>query len=434
MLKAGFARVDVTPPLGTYMAGYFKARHSRGVLDPIELNAIALSDGAATSLLITADFLCIDSTHADAIRKAIAADTGVPREHVMLTALHQHTSFGFFDEAARRRRGETPSPTDEVYEPFLYIKFRDVAKMALDDMAEATPAYAEKETAEQISFVRRYYMKDGTVATNPFGKVAEIDRPCDPPDNTVRLVRLTREGKRDIALVSFCTHPDVVSGDLYSADWPGFVRRFVEAEQGASCLLLNGAQGDSNHCDFVHGVRRGYPHAAHMGRVIADTVRDIYPTAAPMEDVRVAGGITAVTLKTRTDGIEEYEEATRFLEAYRAGTLGYTPSMAAIGHAGRVTRLPHAPAFHHVPVSVLRLGRIAIVGFGGEPFTHYAIAVREACPDDVILSACCANGYEGYLPTTLALREGGYEAASSPFPDTIEDECVAAAVALVKAL
>ena len=60
--------------------------------------------------------------------------------------------------------------------------------------------------------------------------------------------------------------------------------------------------------------------------------------------------------------------------------------------------------------------------------------MREACPDDVILSACCANGYEGYLPTTLALREGGYEAASSPFPDTIEDECVAAAVALVKAL
>ena len=124
MLKAGFARVDVTPPLGTYMAGYFKARHSRGVLDPIELNAIALSDGAATSLLITADFLCIDRTHADAIRKAIAADTGVPAEHVMLTALHQHTSFGFFDEAARRRRGETPSPTDEVYEPCLYIKLR----------------------------------------------------------------------------------------------------------------------------------------------------------------------------------------------------------------------------------------------------------------------------------------------------------------------
>ena len=38
MIKAGFARVDVTPPLGTLIAGYFNERKSDGVRDPIELN------------------------------------------------------------------------------------------------------------------------------------------------------------------------------------------------------------------------------------------------------------------------------------------------------------------------------------------------------------------------------------------------------------
>ena len=44
MIKAGFARVDVTPPLGTPIAGYFSVRLSEGVRDPIELNAVALGN------------------------------------------------------------------------------------------------------------------------------------------------------------------------------------------------------------------------------------------------------------------------------------------------------------------------------------------------------------------------------------------------------
>ena len=48
MLQAGFARVDVTPPLGNPLAGYFNRREADGVLDPIELNALAVSDGENT--------------------------------------------------------------------------------------------------------------------------------------------------------------------------------------------------------------------------------------------------------------------------------------------------------------------------------------------------------------------------------------------------
>ena len=56
MIKAGFARVDVTPPLGTPIAGYFCERLSDGVRDPIELNAIALGNEKDAILLIACDF------------------------------------------------------------------------------------------------------------------------------------------------------------------------------------------------------------------------------------------------------------------------------------------------------------------------------------------------------------------------------------------
>ena len=52
MILAGFARVDVTPPLGTELAGYFEKRLARDVRDPVELNALAFGNGEDRVLLL----------------------------------------------------------------------------------------------------------------------------------------------------------------------------------------------------------------------------------------------------------------------------------------------------------------------------------------------------------------------------------------------
>ena len=88
MIKAGFARVDVTPPLGTPIAGYFKVRASEGVLDPIELNAIALGNENDAILLITCDFTGMTMARITPVRERISALTGVPVDHILITSLH----------------------------------------------------------------------------------------------------------------------------------------------------------------------------------------------------------------------------------------------------------------------------------------------------------------------------------------------------------
>ena len=84
MIKAGFSRVDVTPPLGTYMSGYFKHRYAKGVIDPIYLNAIALSDGEDTAIIIAADFLGIREVYATPIRKKIADAVGISADNIII--------------------------------------------------------------------------------------------------------------------------------------------------------------------------------------------------------------------------------------------------------------------------------------------------------------------------------------------------------------
>ncbi|MBE6589477.1 MAG: hypothetical protein E7643_04795 [Ruminococcaceae bacterium] len=427
MFKAGFSRVDVTPPLGSYISGYFHARYAKGVLDPLELNAAAFSDGENTVLLIIADFIGVDKIHCDLIREKIALRVGIPAEHIMLTALHQHTSVCIGMKEPNTR-------SDVFYMEDVYRKYCDVAQMAINDMAECAPSYAAEETQEPVAFIRRYFMKDGSVATNPGERRDEILRPCNDADHTVRLLRFRREGKKDIALVNFCTHPDVIGGEYLSADWPGFVRRFVEHDlDGVSCLLLNGYQGDSNHCDFIGGVHGGYEHSRHMGRVIADTVLRIWERTKSLKIERVGAAMDLVYNKTRTEGEAEYEKARALLDG--DGEAHMKNPLVGITELGRATRIVNirksAPIYQKVPVTALALGDTVIVGLGGEPFTHYGVALRERLPNKTVITACCANGYEGYLPTEKAFEEGGYEAVSSPFSPSLEKDCVETAVRLI---
>ena len=57
MFQAGFARVDITPPLGTPLAGYFKERYADGILDPVELNVLAIRDDRCLAVYVAGDII-----------------------------------------------------------------------------------------------------------------------------------------------------------------------------------------------------------------------------------------------------------------------------------------------------------------------------------------------------------------------------------------
>ena len=346
MIKAGFARVDVTPPLGTPIAGYFSVRKSDGVRDPIQLNAIAFGNERDAAILIACDFTGMTMARITPVRAKIAAATGVAADRILITSLHQHTSIYVGDAIGDAE--DYALVTDSAYLNFLERKFLDVAKMALDDMSEARLFANEMQAPEALSFTRRYVMPDGILRTNPnTDKHGFPVRRTEEPDNTVRLLRFVREGKKEIALVNFSTHPDVIGGKKFSADWPGFVRRFVEKEHvGVSCICTVGCQGDSTHVDFFKPKEErfpkgvGYAHSAYMGRVISDTVTALFvKKAAEHTQDRIFGEVTLIYNKTNTNGEEYMDEADEYVRNHNAGTPKATEHVSDIAYAMRTTRL-----------------------------------------------------------------------------------------------
>ena len=429
MIKAGFARLDITPPLGTPISGYFTARYAKDVRDPLQVNALALGNGTDTLLILAIDIVAMAQAYADAIREMIAARTGVPAGHVLLCCLHQHTAICLGGR-------EIFFPVkDEAYLDIFYRKMADVAQMALADMCDARLFTAEEKTSEEIAFVRRYRMADGAVHTNPdIKKYGAPVRRCDESDNTVRLLHIKREGKADIAYVNFSTHPDVIGGSRFSADWPGFVRRFVEGDHpGAHCLCVTGFQGDSNHVDYFksssaerYPCGEGYDHSRHMGRVIADAVSALWERGTEHTDDRIFGAVQTVYNVTNTAGAEYYDEAVQYVKDFEAGTPQKTAHIADVATAYRLLDLKKAPIYQPVAVTVAGISDILFVGLGGEPFTAYTHAAHALAKGRTVFCSCCTNGYQGYLPHARAFEEGGYEVSNTFFTPGLEEQCAAA--------
>ena len=420
MLKAGFSRIDVTPPLGSEISGYFEKRYAKGVLDPLYLNAVAIGNGEKTVLLMAIDYIGIRLPYNIKIREAISASTGVPTDHIFISALHQHTSVCIADTNDKK----WGAIDDDEFISILYRKFADAAVMAINDMKDATVGTAELEVEEPIAFVRRYFTEDGGVQTNPTPDYKLIGR-CDEADNTMRLIRIFRKDADDIAIINFSTHPDVVHGECFSADWPGFSRSYTEKKlNGVKAIFFTGCQGDSNHVDFLNreAIRDGYEHSKHMGEVVSNAVVAVWDKTKESFGDRIFAENRIIYNKTNLEGIEDYDKCKKFKEDYEAGRLSYQPHITELAYANRIIGLIDAKIFNPIPITVISFGSAVMVGFGGEPFTAIARTVRAIAPEKFVLTAVCTNGYEGYYPTIEAFEQGGYEAEGSIFTPTLESE------------
>ena len=397
MFQAGFARVDITPPLGSPLAGNSKYRPADRILDPLELNCVAFSDGENKGVLIAADLLYVMENVATELRNKIAKRCDIPADNVLLQGLHQHTSV----RIGTRPHVGNIGLNDPTYLDVLYRKFCDVSQLAISDLKDATLCIAEKETAEPLAFIRRFRMKDGSVKTNPGRGNPDIDHPLGEADNTVRLLRFKREEADDIAIINFSTHPDTVGGCRISADWPGKARRFSEAKlEGAKCMVVNGAEGDANHVDVSNPQQTmGYQMSTIMGNGITDVVLELWDKVEPVETGKVWGKVEMKFIPTNTKGLEETEKYQEIRAQIARGEIEKPNDIAELGEIYRIAELQKELLFQKVPVSVLCIGKVGFVGFGGEPFMEYAAAARKAGKEIYVITACLANGGQGYLPS-----------------------------------
>ena len=433
-LKIGYARVNITPPMGVNIAGYFVERIADGVLDELEACAVAVGDGKNTAIIMTIDHCGLLKVFLDEWRDRISKATGIPAEAIYIHSTHTHQGPVLMKNHS--------NPLTQQYETFLGTRVVDVAKFALEDMTDAKMGIGVGE-AKNVAFIRRYRMKDGSAKTNPGVNNPDIVAPIGVTDERVSVVRFDREGKETVVLVNFANHPDVVGGNKISADWPGMTRRFVEkAIDNTKCIFFNGAQGDVNHVN-VHpkagdfndmfndfdGCSRGYGHARHIARVVTGAVLSVYDKVEYMDAEEVKFSQKIVEIPSNKPTPEQLPLAHKYNDLHNAGRDEEIPFKAmmlttVVAEAARMVRLENAPDTFPMLFSAVSFGDVAMFGIPGEPFNGVGRALKESEGWRMVIPTCNTNAKEGYFPMMDSYEEGGYEARSSNFKAGVAERII----------
>ncbi len=437
MLKTGIARVDMTPPFGTEVAGYFEIRPMDGVLDPLYATAVAFDDGENKAVLFALDHLGLRLNFANEVRAEIAKQTGLPVSAVSITCSHTHLG----PESGGSRDGEF---INKEYNEWLKQRLCDAAIMALEDVAE-TQMLTCRGRVEDVAFVRRFRMKDGSVQTNPGLQNPNIDHVLGHNDEESQLLILKREGKPEIGIVTFQVHPDVIAGCKVSADYIKFVRDTYEKMiPNSICMYLNGAQGDTNHIDVTlseNDLVAGYTRAKYMGKKIACSVVANYELAKPVADGKVRFAETTFTARYNKGTPDQLEDAIRRSKIYQEqGIDAATPEfegmrkIEVVSEAERIVRVKDFPDTVDLPLVAIAAGNAVFSSVPGEPFTDVGVQIRNGSKYDFTIATCCSNGDEAYFPTQAAFDEGGYEVVSTPFAAGTAEQIVDTTLSLINSL
>lgn len=434
-MKIGYSKLDITPPLGCILNGFYDARYADHVIEPLYVTALAFTDGETTALAISLDISEILQRDFNDIRAKVAQATGLPFEAVFIACTHTHMGpviseiIGFFKR-------------DDAYYDQFCKKICDSAVFAMRDMKDGKVSIATG-VAQGISFIRRFRRKDGVAVTHPsWEEMPDIIGPIGEPDESVQLVKIQREGAADIAIVNYSNHPDLYGGQStgITPDWPCYMRDTVEralAEEadgkGVKVVFFNGAQGDVTFNDKM-GNKRGldkHVHSQHMGRVLAGTVLSIYTYTKPVECDRVFFKQNMAHVAVAKGTPEQVEIAREIDNKYLAGEdISQYPF--DIVRARRYLRLEHRDPYVDMNVVCVGFGDVAFVGFPGEPFTELGRQVKAESPFAMTIPCCNANGSEGYFPTDEALLDSGYESNSSLFAVGVAPNMVSTALTTLR--
>lgn len=399
-LRAGFARIEISPTQPLMMAGYAaRTNVSLGAHDPLSARAMALESSGKRLLIISVDNLGWYNNTAEPTREAILAATKLQPSELFLAAIHTHSA-----PTLTLTNGHA---NNIAYTRDLQRKLVTVAKQALENLAPAQLAFGLGYSP--IGVNRREVTRD----TNGAPKIVLGRNPHTPIDREVQVLKLTRANNEVAGIFfDFPTHSTslgtrnlMISGDIH-----GLAAQFVEKYFSGKIVAPEFA-GASGNIDPWYRVLPTFnttnnwvPEPILLGTLLGEEVITV------ANQIRERDAITNTAIKTaiKTVGLPRKPRQT----AEPAATESDAP----------------------IVVTVAAVGDIAFVGLGGEIFNEIGQAIKKASPfaQTIVITHC--NGAAGYLPISSAYAEGGYEVQSSAFAPGADTQLATAVQAMLAEL
>ena len=427
MLNIGLAREIITPPFGAGLIGYINFRPAEGVLDDLFVHAMVMEKNGKYTGFLVFDLLHLGNFMFDEIRIDLKAEGISWADDIIISATHTHTGF--------MSRGPSQRPEENyAYREAVAAAVRAM-KRAVRSMAPAELFYAEHE-GNPYTFVRRYFMKNGAVVTNPTRCNPDIVGPETDFDRHIRVLAIKQGGRISALMVNIPNHCDTVGGNLVSADWPGRMEAEIQyhLKSDIPVFALTDASGNLNHFKVHEKIdQTNYDEACRIGRGYGQIVLGLLDKLEPVHEGEIeVSHNNHVVIPNRTITDEEYEEAKKYLEDTK-DVPATTGDLTSEGLAnGDVTTIRHfkkmaiacrekSDKSRVVKITRVSLGKeLAFISLPGEPFNAIAEAIRKKSPYRLNFVIELSQAQFAYVPMHDCFARGGYEC--TPRVNTVAPE------------
>jgi len=422
MIRLGLARTTITPPLGIYLAGYGDREGGcKSVRDELTATAMCWESGNSRVAVVSVDMLGLN----EELHRRIGKTVGLRLKlnGIFLCCSHTHSGpIGWAPErispwlilkeclfrlAALPAGSRQPSGwlANKRYIDSLVIKISDLIIEAASDTEEIE--FFSGTATLNLGLNRREKTDSGEVV------IGRNEEGAAPSALTAVQARRISDGEAVLTMVNYDCHPVIFGPENYavSADWVGEMRRNVEKNVPGLCIYIQGGCGNINPATMNHDGGDMEKIVVEAGNAVADAVLQALGNMsfiagedlAVMEqsaDIRIEPGPGYRTSLSKYAGMPRWivDPVLHFRYPWK--------TLIERGADGEVTTPVHC--------GLVRLGGISIGCLSMEPFFETAETVRALLPGIAIFSGY-TNGLTGYLPTTDAADEGGYEAEASPY-------------------
>ena len=429
-LWAGAAKTQITPAIGGLLQSGMTVT-STGVLDDLYSTAVVLDDGSTKVALVGNDLIYMEASLAAAIRARIAAQTGIPGDHVLLNASHTHSGPCI--------SVLSPDPVDMEYRDWVIQRIADTVARADAALEPASLAIGE---AEGLFAINRRKVVDGTSSMLPNYE--------DTVDNRARVLRVDRlDGSVLAILFSVACHGTgfdyrgnpVIGGDYISPAKDEIERSF--ATEGAPiAVFLTGCGGNIRPRVLTPDGDRFHPCSAAEIRAIGRGAGAVAVRAA--RESHMAVGYPIAIAREQLPLSFQDPPTVEELKSYRTEPRRNRWVTWADYLIEKLENGEQLPKTVDMEVQVLRLGGVCIVAMGGEVFVEIGLAIERALQEShraqMALTLGYSNSEVGYVCTASSYPEGGSEPADfyrwfwypAPFEPETEQFVVRRALALAE--
>ncbi len=438
--RAGVGRATITPPLAVPIAGWGAQTHTfaEGVETDLWATVLVVDDGRERAGFVDLDLVILTQAESDAVRAAVAGVLGVAGEKVRVALTHNHA-------------GPPPSGWDwgdgiaalRAYYASLPDAAAGAAAQAMAALRPARVAVGRGES--RVAVNRREDAPNGILATgvNPRGVI----------DPHVFVTRIDSADERPLAaIVGYTMHPTTMgpTNKLFSADWPGHLKRTFEQITGATCIFVQGATGNvgpgpEGFTDDARVIRKiGGMVACEAARVYLSLYlpgvdfkyERIWESGAPLGKwtavprAEVAPVVRAFSTEMRLPllpqpplaeaeaELKKRQQRLRDLVSRGAPPAEVEAATFVTKRANMaVTRARTFGGKTHLPIElhVLRVGDAVMTAIPCEPFVDIGIAIKTQSPFPHTWFGGYHGAWYGYLPVPEEYPRKGYEVNTTPY-------------------